>query len=182
MKNKLLNIMIVVIIITTIVITGCKKDTTPTQPKQQCYDPYIVDGNDCCLDKNKNNVCDEDEGVPEEERQLHDKDIGRVIGTIADKYGKIYDLYPDDKYDYSSSDRIFEDYNRSIKLPGKQCHFYSDRVHIVLKETHPWWRPLPIPCNTDEDCVTFVKKNDNYLRLLLYDEEDIMCMTYQEYK
>jgi hypothetical protein len=184
MKKTSEYILYAVLIFIIIGMYGCKKAATPTSTEeaQKCYEPYIQDGKECCLDTNKNQLCDEDEGVPESERTPHDKDEGRIIGTITDKYGQTFNMYPDDKYDYSSSDYLFKQYNRSIKIPGKQCHFYSDRQHIILQETQPWWRPLPIPCETDEDCVTFVKKNDPHLKLLLLDESDIGCMEYREYK
>jgi len=42
---------------TLLVVSGC----TAPQSRPICNSPYIVKGNDCCLDKNNNNICDNDE-------------------------------------------------------------------------------------------------------------------------
>ena len=47
---------LVLVILTFVLISGCGKKTV-------CNKPYILVGKNCCLDQNSNNICDNDEGA-----------------------------------------------------------------------------------------------------------------------
>ena len=47
-------IIISLVLILTLILSGCGNQTT-------CNQPYIKVGNECCLDQNSNNICDSDE-------------------------------------------------------------------------------------------------------------------------
>ncbi|SRR3989344_9435845 len=49
-------LLIGVLLIAVVLVSGCT-----TSEKIACDKPYILVGNDCCLDKDDNNICDKDE-------------------------------------------------------------------------------------------------------------------------
>ncbi len=55
MRAKIQWISIGVLILFVLVLAGC------TQRNAECTAPYIAKGAECCLDRNENNICDEDE-------------------------------------------------------------------------------------------------------------------------
>lgn len=179
------SIMILALLAVVLIIAGCgKKAGDRTDFK--CYKPYIQKGADCCIDRDDNKICDEDESLfieVEKPIQREEAPVKKItekgaLGQIQNRYGDTFNVYPSDQYDYAVSDAIFEGYNRSIRLEGKQCHFYSERKHKTLKETQPYWRPLPIACSTHQDCIDFIKRNDDYLAYLLFDNRDMLCVPY----
>ena len=56
MINSRHYLLIAILIFFVIIITSCNNKLT-------CNKPYILVGNDCCLDKNDNKICDKDEGL-----------------------------------------------------------------------------------------------------------------------
>ncbi|MEK6868839.1 MAG: hypothetical protein AABX63_02385 [Nanoarchaeota archaeon] len=177
--------MILTLLAVVLIIAGCGKKAGEGTDFR-CYRPYIQKGADCCLDRDDNKICDEDESpLIEAEKPTQQEDIPvkktaekGMLGQIQNRYGDTFNVYPSDQYDYAVSDVVFEGYNRSIRLEGKQCHFYSERKHKTLKETQPYWRPLPIACSANQDCIDFIKRNDNYLNNLLLDKRDVTCVQY----
>lgn len=190
MKAKnVINFIFIAAVLLVMVISGagCSKQKSSEETESICYKPYIKNGVDCCLDRDDNNICDEDESVfdnikkedvSEEKSSVKIPSDKDVLGQIQSRYGKTFDIYPSDQYEYTTSDIIFEGYDRSVRIEGKQCHFYSERKHKALRENQPYWRPLPIACGTTEDCIDFIKRNDGYLNNLLIDEKDVLCVPY----
>jgi hypothetical protein len=72
-------IMIFGLFLLTIILVGCNENITI-----QCNEPYLLVGNECCLDKDSNNICDIDEEV-KSEKMDHDQFIEEEI-EIFGKY------------------------------------------------------------------------------------------------
>lgn len=53
-------IILAFLVLTILILSGCGESSI-TGGAVVCNKPYILVGNDCCLDKNDNNVCDKDE-------------------------------------------------------------------------------------------------------------------------
>lgn len=54
------------------------------QPAVICNDPYILNGNECCLDSNTNQVCDQDEGVVfGEQRECPEVDCSQCEAQVV---------------------------------------------------------------------------------------------------
>lgn len=173
----------ILLLTTVLIIVGCKKQATIAEaPEAKCLKPYMQKGNECCLDKNDNKICDEDEKTAE-------KGFEQAIISGA-KQQKCFPPYilkgseccldknKDDEcdelpitegkfkvgdYSYQFSDDMLRGYNKSIRIDSKQCHVISSRVNKITDDIEYYWRPLPIPCKADSDCLEFTKKYDRGL-------------------
>ena len=54
-------------VVVAMLITACSQSTQPAQQGVTCNKPYILVGQNCCLDQNDNRICDSDESVAEAE-------------------------------------------------------------------------------------------------------------------
>lgn len=55
---------LILIVPIVIVLLGCAQTD-----ETGCEAPYVLIGDDCCLDRNNNNICDFDESTPEEKNE-----------------------------------------------------------------------------------------------------------------
>jgi len=58
----------------TLILIGCSQQIT-------CNKPYILVGNECCLDKDDNSICDEDDNQPQIEPDQEVKETEQVTQT-----------------------------------------------------------------------------------------------------
>ena len=66
------------LVISLLLIAGCGQQLV-------CNKPYILVGNDCCLDKNDNSICDKDETEIERTKCTSDNDcVGSASGRYCD--------------------------------------------------------------------------------------------------
>lgn len=63
------------LIIGIFILSGCV-------PKTTCNEPYIVKGNECCLDQNNNKICDEDEVETKKSTEVEEE--AKIIITPND--------------------------------------------------------------------------------------------------
>lgn len=63
--NRILNYMIIffIVLISLLILSSCAKQTT-------CNKPYILVGENCCLDKDSNGICDSDENINIKETKI----------------------------------------------------------------------------------------------------------------
>lgn len=82
MKLKYLTLFLVIFIF---LISACATQpaTQPTQPV--CNKPYILVGNDCCLDKDDNGICDKDESEKEIEEKPNVEIKKEEVKEVSDE-------------------------------------------------------------------------------------------------
>lgn len=66
-------IIIALLILAVLVLSGCKNSITGGAVV--CNKPYILAGNNCCLDENDNKLCDKDETEPQAEQVDQPKEV-----------------------------------------------------------------------------------------------------------
>lgn len=67
MRNKIIFGLLILSIVFILGANGCE-----TQDSVVCNDPYIRVGSDCCLDKDSNNICDDDEEIRDQAKVVED--------------------------------------------------------------------------------------------------------------
>ena len=80
------------LIIFAFLVSACSPQVKTQQPV--CNKPYILVGNDCCLDKDDNSICDKDE-IKEESKAEEPKQITQEEAAEETKTYTIQDLQAD---------------------------------------------------------------------------------------
>ncbi|MBS3159871.1 hypothetical protein J4436_03720 [Candidatus Woesearchaeota archaeon] len=166
-----------IIIICLLFISSC---VTPSEdlnlvppiaePKSDfvCNEPYIQVGSECCLDQNKNKICDRDEIIEEENNIVE----CNLINPFTCRYAKIEDNKIIISLKFLNPEIAFI---KTISFPSLDCtvHFnapesewikdpLTDYSYILpLKETE-----LEIPCEITEDYVN----TDWEISYIIYDD------------
>ena len=142
---KIYKIMFILVLFGALVISGCNLS------KPTCNEPYILVGNDCCLDQNNNKICDNDETSEVKEKIEQQKSLEKLKEVVENTTeGGVYDVISKafDKYCW------FND--------GGSCREYdSNNLSKCLVRDEPQWTKVlnaQTPnCNTDQDCIDLAK-------------------------
>lgn len=118
-------IIIALLIIAVFVLSGCKNGITGGAVV--CNKPYILVGNDCCLDKNDNNICDKDE--VEETAETVEPPKEEVVEVIVEEAPIPLAEQPEEQPETQSNEFL-------IKL-GKSITFDKKKITLTGLENIP---------------------------------------------
>jgi hypothetical protein len=119
------NIILITLILTALSLTGCYNFVT-------CNEPYIFVGSECCLDKNQNKVCDNDEINKEINTTKRMMDLQKTIGTIFNKNILLSkeEIYQGTQF-YTHTDQEFLPISSCISRCAGAVHVKKIPVDIV---------------------------------------------------
>jgi hypothetical protein len=114
------------LIILLIFLVGCSK--APEGPI--CNPPYMVLGNDCCLDKDSNSICDKDEGLSEEKDEEELKKVAEMFAVHyeAGDYGEIYEMSTPERRSQRSKEDFIKLSNQIFGKDGSSGLEYRDAL------------------------------------------------------
>lgn len=99
-------------------LVGCGTQSPTGQVVKQitCNKPYILVGDDCCLDKDDNSICDKDETTQEETEEPKTLTIEDLQTDMGDVIGQVIALTKDSELDYA---QVYSNKVRSTHFLGK---------------------------------------------------------------
>lgn len=140
-KNNYLWVGIVIVAIVVLAIVFISNSNNNSQNEVTCNSPYIKVGTECCLDKNLNNICDNDEQIEKETNIWELNSFSVSGGTSEDFTGcshnpprlKVYNNF-NNLWSTSSKDiemSLFHQYAGEPDGYGRQNEDYQTAVLVV---------------------------------------------------
>lgn len=134
------NILLSLLVVLGVIAISCSAKPT-------CSNPYILVGNDCCLDKDGNNICDKDEikntsqkiesktqSNTTNEKILDKKELAEKTALRFARYWEkkdwenMYELFINDLKNLKSKERFVKIMNRDYDLPSASMRL--DKVEL----------------------------------------------------